>query len=423
LVVQSIIFNNKSILSINDFLDLSSDIISSDIYKILNLDFNIDCTLFQNYLDSERICPIVHLAKSEDAEEISKIFKDIYQNTYPYKEMEKAEGVREMINSKDYLWYIFKLENNETIGCFGTQLEFEEKRGLLYGFVIKKKYHKIIDGFKAFVGCVTYIWKTYQDRILLWYGELRTNESTSQFFTSIMGLKPIAFYPNKDIFNSQIESNILHVIYDESIFKKYRKREVPHIIRQVLNWYAYSSRRYSLQNPQIENPNITLNQDKINELSEILTINIQEVQYGNQIFKLSFKGFDSSMEFMHNPRSKNFERTYFTVSCLEELYSFLKKIKDLINAMGINYFECFVSGYEPTYQKIFYNAGFRPRGYVPCWYYNKISGKFEDQVVFNYYRGEIAENIRVIDETKQLLDFSINPQEKMLKDVLDLIEN
>ncbi|MCJ7651986.1 MAG: hypothetical protein MUP85_25585, partial [Candidatus Lokiarchaeota archaeon] len=376
MVVQSIILNNKSILSINEFLALSSDIISSE---ILNLDFNLDYNILKSYLDSKKICPIVHFAKSEDAEEISKIFKEIYQNTYPYKKMEHAEGIREMINSKDYLWFLFKLENNETIGCFGTQLEFEEKRGFLYGFVIKKKYQKIIDIFKAFIGCATYLWKTYQGRILLWYGEMRTNESTSQFITSIVGLKPIAFLPNKDIFNSQIESDILHVMYDESIFKMYRKKEDPHIIRQILNWYAYSSKRYSLQNPQIENPNTILNEDKINELSEILTINIQEVQYGNQIFKLSFKGFDSSMEFIHNPHSKNFEKTYFEVSCLEELYSFLKKIKDLINTMDINYFECFVSGYEPTYQKIFYNAGFRPRGYVPCWYYNKITGKFEDQ--------------------------------------------
>ncbi|MCJ7647595.1 MAG: hypothetical protein MUP85_03175 [Candidatus Lokiarchaeota archaeon] len=420
MVVQSIILNNKSILSVNDFLSLSADIISSD---LLNLDFDLDYSIVKNYLESERTCPIVHLAKTEDAEEISKIFQDIYQYTYPYKKMESAEGVREMINSNDYLWFIFKLENNETIGCFGTQLDFAEKRGNLYGFVVKKKYHKIIDAPKAFIGCVTYIWKTYQDRILLWYGEMRTNESTSQFFTSMVGLKPIAFLPNKDIFNFKIESDILHVIYDASIFKMYRKEVAPHIIRQVLNWYAYSSKRYSLQNPQIENPNITLNQDKIKKLSENLTVAIQEVQYGNQIFKLSFKGLDSSMEFIHNPHSKNFEKTRFKVSCLEELYSFLKKIKDLINTMNINYFECFVSGYEPTHQKIFYNAGFRPRGYVPCWYYNKITGKFEDQVVFNYYRGKIAENIRVIAETKQLLDLSFNPQEKMLKGVLDQIEN
>jgi len=420
LVIQSIILNNKSILSINDFLDLSSDIHSSE---ILNLNFNLDYSILKDYFSSERICPVVHLAKSEDAEEISKIFKDIYQNTYPYKKMVHAEGVREMINSNDYLWFLFKLENNETVGCFGTQLEFEKKRGFLYGFVVKKKYHKIIDAPKAFIGCATYIWKTYQDRILLWYGEMRTNESTSQFFTSMVGLKPIAFLPNKDIFNSQIESDVLHVIHNKSVFKKYRKKEVPHIIRQVLNWYAYSSKRYSLQNPQIENPNIILNENKINELSEILTLNIQDIQYDNQIFKLSFEGHDSLMEFIHNPYSRNFEKTYFKVSCLEELYSFLEKVKDIINTMEINYFECFVSGYEPTYQKVFYNAGFRPQGYVPCWYYNKNTGKFEDQVVFNYYRGEIAENPRIIDETKQLLELSINPQEKMLKDVLDLIEN
>ena len=339
MVIQSIILNNKSILSINDFLDLSTDILSSE---ILNLNFNLDYSILKDYFSSERICPVVHLAKSEDAEEISKIFKDIYQNTYPYKKMEHAEGVREMINSNDYLWFLFKLENNETVGCFGTQLEFEKKRGFLYGFVVKQKFHKIIDAPKAFIGCATYVWKTYQDRILLWYGEMRTNESTSQFFTSMIGLKPIGFLPNKDIFNSKIESDVLHVIYDESVFKKHRKKEAPRIIRQVLNWYAYSSKRYSLQNPQIENPNITLDEEKINELSEIIILNIQEVQYGNQIFKLSFKGIDSFMEFIHNPHSRNFEKTHFKVSCLEELYSFLEKLKDIkiYNLILTNLYHC-----------------------------------------------------------------------------------
>ena len=77
MVVQSIILNNKLILSVNDFLNLSTDIISSD---LLSLDFNLDYNIVKNYLESERTCPIVNLAKSEDAEEISKIFKDIYWN-------------------------------------------------------------------------------------------------------------------------------------------------------------------------------------------------------------------------------------------------------------------------------------------------------------------------------------------------------
>jgi len=419
--VQNIVLNNKIILTVNDFLSLSTDIISSD---LLNLDFNLDCNIVKNYyLDSERTIPTIHLAKSEDAEEISKIFKDIYQNQYPYKKMEDAEGVREMINRNDYLWIVFKLDNNITVGCYGVHLKFAEKKGLLYGFAIKKKYQKKIDGFKAFIGSMTYIWKTYQDRILLWYGEVRTNESTPQFFTSMVGLKPIAFLPNKDIFNTKIESDIFHVAYDESIFKKYRKQEAPRIIRQVLNWYAYSSERYSLQDPHIENPNISFDKTKIKELSEILTFKIKNIEYSNQSFSLSFKGRDSFMEFVHNPYSKNFEKTYYNVSSLEELYLFLIQIKDLIDTMSINYFECFVSGYEPSHQKIFLDAGFKPRGYVPCWYYNKITKKFEDQIVFNYYRGELAENPRIIPETKQLLDFTIPLQQKILRDVLDLSKN
>ena len=266
MVSQSIVLNDKTILTVNEFLDLSLDFISSDIQEILNLEFDLDYSFLQNYLESDRICPIIQLASPEDAEEITNIFKEVYKNTYPYKKMENVQSVREMIEDPDYIWFLFRLSPEETIGCFATHLEFEQKRGFMHGYVIKKRYHAIIDIFKAFIGCAIYLWKTYIDKIILWYGEMRTNESTSQFFTSIIGLKPIAFFPNKDIFLNKVESDVLHVIYNKDVLKEYRSKENPKIIRQVLNCYQYANKRYHLGVPIIENPTIVLNSQKINEI-------------------------------------------------------------------------------------------------------------------------------------------------------------
>ena len=71
--------------------------------------------------------------------------------------------------------------------------------------------------------------------------------------------------------------------------------------------------------------------------------------------------------------------------------------------MDINYFQCFISAYDTNHQKIFYDEGFRPRGYVPSWKYNKEQENFEDQVVFNWFKGNIVKNIKLIPESEKML--------------------
>ena len=46
-----------------------------------------------------------------------------------------------------------------------------------------------------------------------------------------------------------------------------------------------------------------------------------------------------------------------------------------------------------------------PRGYVPSWKYNHITGEFEDSIVFNYYKGKVDKNLKLIEEGKELLNY------------------
>lgn len=246
MVSSSIILKNQTILSINQFLNLYHEIDRVDLENILRLDFDLDYSVLSRYVNSQRICPIIEIAQPEDAHEISLIFKEIYQGTYPYKRMEHSSSIADMIKDPNYYWFLFKLDSGEIVGAFGSHLEFEAKRGFLFGFVIKKGYHKIIDIFKAFIGCTLFLWKKFQQEIFLWYGEMRTNETSSQFFTSIVGMKPVAFYPNKDLFFNKEESDILQVIYNREALTTLRKKERPKIIRQALNSYAYVNKRFHL---------------------------------------------------------------------------------------------------------------------------------------------------------------------------------
>ena len=86
--------------------------------------------------------------------------------------------------------------------------------------------------------------------------------------------------------------------------------------------------------------------------------------------------------------------------------AFLKVIKE----NQIRYSEVFVSAFSPEHQQLFYEFGFRVRGYVPCWSYRKEEGAFEDYVVFNYYEGEVPkpELLPAGQELVDMLNLQIN---------------
>lgn len=411
MVSSTIIQQSQSIISINQFLNIYQHIFEIDLDRILKLDFE-----FEHDISSpQKIAPIIEIAKYEDAQAISKVYVDAYKGTYPYKKMENVKSIIDQIYSPNDYLFTFRLDSNEIIGAFSSHLELEEKRGLLHGFVIKKEYRKVVDNLKAFLGSAAYLWKKYYDKILIWYGEIRTNESAAQFATSLFGLKPIAFLPNKDIFFNKIESDILHIIYNQDVLLKYRKKERPQVIRQVLNSYSYTNNRFKLELPIVRNPTIELNQARIDKIKGKITVNIEEQEYGTKEITILNKLTKNFYKFLYNPYSKNFEKSSYKIDSLEELYLFLKKLLILFKEWNINYAECYVSAYNVDQQKLFYNLGFRARGYLPSWEYNSNDNIFEDRIVFNYFKGKIDENMRFIDEVKELLDTLNKPEDQDLQ--------
>ncbi|TFG24146.1 MAG: hypothetical protein EU532_12805 [Promethearchaeota archaeon] len=404
MVSSSIIQQSQSILSINQFLNIYQDIYKTDLDKILSLDFEFDRGDIKNYTSFSKILPIIEIAKKEDAEVVSNLYKESYNGTYPYKQMEDANSIIDLIDSPNDHLFVFRLNTNEIIGAFSSHLELDKKRGLMHGFVIKKEYRKIIDSLKAFLGSSAYLWKKYQKEIFIWYGEIRTDESTAQFATSLFGLKPIAFLPNKDIFFNKVESDILHVIYNQKALLKYRKKQQPQILRQVLNSYVYTNNRFKLGLPIVKNPIIELNQARLDMLKSHITINIKELEHGIEEIIILNELNKNFYKFLYNPYSKNFEKSSYKIESLEELYLFLENLLKLFKEWNINYAESYVSAYNVEEQKLFYNLGFRARGYVPAWEYNSKDNIFEDRIVFNYFKGNVFRNMRLISEVEELIN-------------------
>ena len=374
---------------------------------------------FKNVMDSElkeqvhfdfeiaekkqhKINPILRMARPEDAQEIIGIYKELYDGTYPYKEMEDEAEVRKMIDDPNVQWVIYQDPKYNIAGCITFVLDFTNKRGYIRGFMLKKKFQGHIDITRAMVGSMLAMLHKYKDSIYTWYVENRTAHAKSQYSMWVCGIAPIGIYPNKDIFMGKVESDLMQILYDERALKKHRCTTTPHLISPIDVCFQYSSNRYNLGSYTRNDPKITLNKLILNRLGKKLEKKVVADRFGYEEITLSLKGTDSFFTFLYTPQVQNFEKTKYHVESLEELYVFTQAFLQCKEELNVRYCELFVSAYSPEHQQVFFDAGFRPRGYVPSWEYCKDNDCFKDAILFSLFEGEMNKDIQLIEQGKEL---------------------
>ncbi len=361
---------------------------------------------FENSIRNGKRIPSLKFATEEDAEEITNIFKEVYENTYPYKNMEDISEIRSMIRSPNYYWIIFRFKPDKVIGCIGLHLDFENKIGNFFGFAFRKNYQHIADISTASIACEIAPMNKFKDQIFIWFAEIRSSFSSIQYLAKLAGLKPTAFLPNKDMFFNHSESEILFIIYNRKALFNYRSSEKPKIISQAIFCYFHAFQKYSLKLPAIKNyDNLEseLDKHKIVKINSLLKRKVEKDKFGNELITISIKGTNSFFEFLHYDNICIAEKVVYKVSTLEELYVFIEEIKSITQELRLRYFEAYLSAYDPAHQTIFFNAGFKPTGYIPAFKYNKAKNLFEDQVLFVYHEGELNKETKLIPETVEFL--------------------
>jgi len=395
-----------SIITVNEvcprnteqFLKPFESIVNPDIHEGMSLDFELG-----GRTRTHKISPILRLARPEDAEEITEIYKDLYDGTYPYKEMEDVDEVTKMILDPKIQWIIYQDPSYNIAGCITFVLDFENKRGYIRGFMLKKKYQGYIDITKAMIGSMIGMVYKFRNIIYTWYVENRTAHAKSQYSMWVCGIAPIAFYPNKDIFLGKVESDLMQVFYDKKALTHLRSDNIPQFIPSVEKCFDYADKRYRLGKYSIQNPNVSCSVDHISQLEKTLIKTITHDKFGYETIRFTLPNSESYFEFLYTPQVKNFEKTKYSVENIEELTVFVQEFIKCGTELEIRYYEAFVSGYKPSHQKVFYGVGLCPRGYVPSWNYDDKSSSFEDCILFNWCEGKISKDIKLIDEAKELL--------------------
>jgi len=356
------------------------------------------------HFPEKKLNPLLRVAIPQDAKIIADLVKEVYDGTYPYKEMEDEEEVRRMIVSGKTMFVLFLDKQSQVFGSTAFEFDFGAKRCSMRTWVVKKEYHGKFESTKSLMGCCVYVWSLYRDNIYLWYGEVRTAHAKTQYILDLISLKGVGFYPNKDIFYGNVESDILQISYNKKALKELRCRHNPTFIPEVEKSFIYSNGKFGLGPYQVVIPKISLSDVKIRESQERLIKEIHTDKFEYSTIKLSITGSDSYLEFLYTPTVQNIEKTKYKAENIEELFVLIQEFKNCAEELQVRYFEVFVSAYNASHQQIFLDLGLIPRGYVPSWEYNKEYDCFEDRILFNCCEGTIDTTMVVYEENKPLLE-------------------
>lgn len=383
--------------SIDAFLELFEGVLDcTTIEEGMSLDFTID-----NKIDNPKVSPVLRLAKPEDADDITIICREVYQGTYPYRELMDSSEVREMIKSPKHHFILF-LVDETVVGCFRCVLEFEKKKGYMGGFMLLEPYQGIIDVVKAIIGSYVWMWSSFPE-ILVWFCENRTAHAASQYITAVCGIHTIALFPNKDIFFHELESDVMGITYQKCVFNHLRSDKNPQLIEDAIDCFLYTDDLYGLGNFSIVPGDLKLDIDKVEELHKKVQITIAQDKHDYRHVSFAISGNNAKFNFLHTPHIQNCEKVKYQFSSNEEFFVFLEYFTLYMQKHSIRYSEVFISAYNPDLQKIINAFGFHARGYVPSFEYNKKKDKFEDYIIFNWYKGKLSD-LCLLSEGAQLLE-------------------
>ena len=146
-----------------------------------------------------------------------------------------------------------------------------------------------------------------------------------------------------------------------------------------------------------------MNKNEILQKKNLIIKRTERDKFGSELITFSIKNTTSYFHFLHHKNINIIEKAEYKVKSLEELFIFLEEIKNKILLLNLRYFEIYLSAYDSAHQKLFFNAGFKPTGYVPAFKYNKTEDIFEDQIAFVYHETDLNKNIYLIPEAKEFL--------------------
>ena len=319
--------------------------------------------------------------REDDAENIVRLYNDIYNGNYPCREYLDEEWVKSQVGKLDKFYKIIVDQEDNFVGC--GMMELDSRRGVLYGraTAVCLKYQE--KGIMGGIGMQTaqQVMNELNGKIKMFYCLTRTTPGDTGMQRTLekVGLRPIAILPDLDTGIGIRETEMFQALIFTPAFKKRRKNPV--VIPELKNILKAVRKQYR----QVKDYSI-LEVDNIPIIKNGIMIGtFEDVHEYYTYIELSCNQNHIKIEI--NPKAESAEVLEYNCQDEEIFLLLLSKIVKKMRQRNIKYLESYVSAYEPTHQKAFIQAGFKATGYIPI--YDTVDGQYEDRVHMSWIPGEM----------------------------------
>jgi len=347
----------------------------------------------ENYEDMATMYgKMMRFAGRSEADHIVNLHKNVYQNQYPYHEMLDPTHIGNFVGDpKNGFCALFGCTEMPVAGCGIMAVDSEKHTGYLRGLMILPEYQGKVDIKTGVMAGAAFGYARYKDVAQKWYTETRTAHPKAQYLMEAIGLRPCGIFPNKDVFfgGTKRESDVLEVSYfDDTLFVL--RNPSPVLVPQLADLFEYTSQRFLLQSDiTYEESSIPLDDMFLmNAWIESRSVEVSKTvgEFNTVNYKIATKS-GSWMTFMVTNTVSAAERTEMHIESPEDLTAILIRLKQVVIADHLEYFEIFLPATDATQQAIFLELDFSVFGYVPAWKENKQDqdGLLDDCIVFGLF--------------------------------------
>ncbi|NVM53179.1 MAG: GNAT family N-acetyltransferase, partial [Candidatus Helarchaeota archaeon] len=285
------------------------------------------------------------------------------------------EWIHITASDRNVVWKVVRDTLTDNVIGMGTIImDPKNQRGYVRGFMVDPDYQSYgVGGWLALNAFQEFAIK-YRDVIKIIWTENRTAHAKSQKISEAAGMRPVGLFPNKDIFLTKRESDVLFALYAMNALKM--RRPEPALIPAVMPIFRVVGHQFRLgdavptQVPRTHADGYAV--------QGFISVDKYNYRY------CTYRANGRELKFMINPRTRVAEKTWFSPDIDPvTLKTLLRSARISLNPK-IYYMECYVSAFQPAIQQVFIDLGYVPTGYIPGW--DLVDGKREDRIIMTWVR-------------------------------------
>ncbi len=172
------------------------------------------------------------LAAENDIFQISQLYFDVYQGTYPDPMMKDFAQIKNFINSRHGFWFISKNDEGMIIASVLACYDEENLIAKAFGAVVRDQYRGqgIMESLLAFG--IHYL--TYETKgVDVIYSTTRTVNEAAQTLTEKLGFKKLGIFPNAHRTNDYETHCLAAIVTPRAIEKRYKSYKLHHQLESL----------------------------------------------------------------------------------------------------------------------------------------------------------------------------------------------